>query len=137
MGIIEKDKRVLAPKYLIFVRSLPCVVCDSPKTAPHHVVGHGFSGGALKPDDYLVIPLCNKHHTGDEGVHRGHKSWEFQYGSQLVMCVDTLLMAYVLKAIDQEVAIEYLGMLDSKVGQKCVEDAFNRVIELAYGVRYE
>jgi len=128
MAVIKKDKRVLAPKYLDFVRTLTCSACGSPEVNPHHVIGHGFSGGALKPDDYLTIPLCNKHHTGDEGVHRGHKSWEFQFGSQLNFCVEALLLAYVQKVISKDVAIEYLGIIEDKVGTGCVDGVINDVL---------
>lgn len=45
-----------------------CVVCGSPYIQHHHI----FEGTAnrKKSDKYnYIIPLCQKHHTGSEGIH--------------------------------------------------------------------
>ena len=45
-----------------------CIVCGSPYVHQHHV----FYGNANRriSDKYgYVVPLCYKHHNGDEGVH--------------------------------------------------------------------
>ena len=45
-------------KYLAFVRSHPCVVCGR-KAQAHHVRRHYWGAGtAIKPHDYVTIPLC-------------------------------------------------------------------------------
>jgi hypothetical protein len=50
------------PKYLKFVRSLPCCRCGSP-AEPHHIFG---SYGSLKTSDYGAVPLCRNHHQDYE-----------------------------------------------------------------------
>lgn len=45
-----------------------CIVCGRPRQAVHHV----FFGTALRKisDKHgFVVPLCNDHHTGANGVH--------------------------------------------------------------------
>jgi len=78
MGRIE-DK-----KYIKFVRSLPCCVCGNPESVPHHLIGYGFGGMGTKAPDYLTMPLCTDHHTGDVGIHKGgifktYQAWEVGY----------------------------------------------------------
>lgn len=51
---VERDE-----KYLQFVRSLPCTVCNHP--APSHAHHHppaGQSSTGLKTSDYRTVPLC-------------------------------------------------------------------------------
>jgi len=49
----------------------PCMICGSEgeDRHPHHwqEKGDGVMGG--KVPDYQCVPLCAKHHTGNEGVH--------------------------------------------------------------------
>jgi len=62
------------PKYLEFIRSLPCIICRNPATEPHHIRSRLFvpeamrGGTGLKPSDYTCVPLCHKHH---HDVHAG------------------------------------------------------------------
>jgi len=89
--------RIEDKKYLKFVRSLPCCVCDNPDSVPHHLIGYGYGGMGTKAPDYLAMPLCLRHHTGDCGIHgksplKADKTrqgtlfyrmeWERNYGSQ-------------------------------------------------------
>jgi len=48
------------PKYLAYVRTLPCCVCNKPgPSEPHHIKGvGGFSGAGLKAPDYASMPMC-------------------------------------------------------------------------------
>jgi hypothetical protein len=66
------------------VKAMPCCVCGVRPVDPHHV-----SGGTLRRD-YLpdgtgnVVPLCRKHHTGDEGVHTlGRETFAATFGIDL------------------------------------------------------
>jgi hypothetical protein len=84
---------VTARKYLNWVRTQPCVCCGGFAQA-HHLIdkGDGFMGG--KAVDWLAIPLCADHHTGDHGIHqRGTQTWEREYGDQWEMAAKTLLRA--------------------------------------------
>lgn len=60
-----KKKRYENPDYLIYIRTKPCLVCDSGETVPHHTKSVGAGGS-----DLLTIPLCADHHTlQDDSVH--------------------------------------------------------------------
>lgn len=59
-------------------------------------------GMSQKVSDWLVIPLCARHHTGKEGIHTiGVDAWEAAYGPQSgwvdhvgnLLCIDPWLLA--------------------------------------------
>lgn len=52
-----KGHRVISTLHLVFIRSLPCIVCGYGADA-HHLDSRG-SGGS----DYSAIPLCRSHHS--------------------------------------------------------------------------
>ena len=82
--------------YLKFVDGLGCCICEQPATH-HHLTGHGYGGKGTKASDYLTIPLCNNHHTGEQGIHlMGVLSWELIYGSQFEHVAITLCQARTL-----------------------------------------
>jgi hypothetical protein len=60
------------PEYLARVRLLPCCVCGSEPSEPHHI---GQSYGPLKTSDYFTIPVCRTHH---EDFHRNSHLSETQ-----------------------------------------------------------
>lgn len=59
---------------------MSCVICE--RIYGQHPGGnvtlhHFRSGGFGKGDYTTLIPLCHKHHQGDEGIHTlGTKAWE-------------------------------------------------------------
>lgn len=70
------------------VQDLGCLVCGQ-FAVIHHCMGGsikdlGFHKGmGQKNNDWLVIPLCPRHHNGDEGLHTiGVLSWEERFGTQ-------------------------------------------------------
>ena len=63
------------PKYLEYIRSLPCCITEKTGSVdPHHV----FTGGvSLKCSDYFTIPLDHEKH---EELHRiGKESFILKY----------------------------------------------------------
>ena len=52
------------PKYLDFVRRLPCLVCGRP-SVPHHQPKRGNAAKGSKASDYRAVPLC----FGFDGHH--------------------------------------------------------------------
>jgi len=54
--------------HLAFIRTLKCCICGSPGPDPAHlrcasaIHGKRETGGAEKPSDKWVTPLCRKHH---------------------------------------------------------------------------
>jgi len=75
------------------VAELCCMVCrtklginDSPAEL-HHL----RSGGWGKGDYKTLIPLCYRHHRGEDGIHTlGTKAWEKHYGTQQELLNETL-----------------------------------------------
>ena len=57
--MLHKPTRDRDEGYLDFVRGLPCGVCLSGESDPHHLQSRGAGGS-----DYTSIPLCRRHHSG-------------------------------------------------------------------------
>jgi len=57
------------PRYLAWIRTLPCVVCGSTRgIEASHTGPHGLG---QKSSDFSAIPLCYRHHrTGRDSYHR-------------------------------------------------------------------
>jgi len=57
------------PRYLAWIRTLPCVVCGARRgIEAAHTGPHGLG---QKSSDRSVIPLCVRHHrTGNDSYHR-------------------------------------------------------------------
>ena len=70
------------PKYLAWIRSLPCCVCEALRqvqvflTEAAHVGDRGLS---QKCPDSEALPVCGRHHRhGRYSLHRfGKKFWKF------------------------------------------------------------
>lgn len=78
------------------VARLGCMVTFSDMATIHHVHGgsireffgaHGMPGAGQKQNDWLVIPLHPRLHTGQDGIDNGMgttvASWERRYGKQI------------------------------------------------------
>ena len=60
-----KSPPIIDEAHRNWIATLPCLVCRTPlAVSPHHAKTKGSGGG-----DNSCVPLCHKHHTGDEGVH--------------------------------------------------------------------
>jgi hypothetical protein len=46
-----------------------CIVCGSPYVHQHHVF-YGTANRQISDKYGYTVPLCYKHHNGDEGVHK-------------------------------------------------------------------
>lgn len=77
-----KLQRWTNDKYLQWVKSQPCCVCNSIAHDAHHLIGHGQGGMGTKAHDLFTIPLCRVHH---DALHQDPKGWESEHGSQLVL----------------------------------------------------
>ncbi len=76
------------PKYLAWIRTLPCLVCGSSwKTEAAHTRSHGM---AQKSSDRSCIPLCARHHrTGNDSYHKlGARAFEEKHMLNLRRIVD-------------------------------------------------
>lgn len=82
-------------KWLEKVVGLGCIVCrtklgiyDSPACAHHIRTGQGMSQRA---SHYEAIPLCHRHHQGEDGIHRlGTRTWQAHYGSETELLEQTI-----------------------------------------------
>ncbi len=62
------DRRLRDKAHLRQVGTLPCLICKSVPSHPHHLTFAQPRGLALKVSDEFVVPLCAVHHNE---VHRG------------------------------------------------------------------
>lgn len=62
-------------KHLAFIRTLRCCICGAPGPDPAHirsassVHGKRETGGAEKPSDKWVVPLCRVHHDQQHSIN--------------------------------------------------------------------
>mgnify|MGYP001611544467 CR=1 FL=1 len=55
---MQKDRTYRDKKYLDYVRSLSCLICNK-EASPHHIITGGIG---MKCSDLFTIPLCYQHH---------------------------------------------------------------------------
>lgn len=72
-----------------------CMVCKMRPASVHHCIGGSIAESGItramskKNNDWLVIPLCYKHHQGAAGLHQiGVRTWENRFGSQVLFVVE-------------------------------------------------
>lgn len=68
-------------RYLAWIRSLPCAVCDTDRNV--EAAHTGTDGGmATKASDYSCVPLCHEHHRGGpDSYHQlGRDEFEKRHG---------------------------------------------------------
>ncbi len=56
-----KPKNLRSKKYLDFIKSKPCFLCDE-EAEPHHERRFADGGTALKPSDVYAVPVCRECH---------------------------------------------------------------------------
>ena len=71
-----------------WVASLGCLVCGDEATL-HHCTGYADKPGRFSRDDWLVCPLCPKHHLIQFGPREsvealGHQGFFITYGIDLL-----------------------------------------------------
>lgn len=99
--MIPKSPPWKSTKYLAFVRTLPCVVCDGAygDSEPHHLIGHKRGAMGAKHSDFETFPLCHRHHR--ELHDCGYTHWEDWHGDQhwhILKTIKAALVAGILKA---------------------------------------
>lgn len=69
-----------------------CLICKRPHVHIHHVF-YGTANRKMSDQYALIVPLCQEHHTGPNGVHfdrqldllikgMGQQAFEAHYGSR-------------------------------------------------------
>ena len=90
MTDLTKPRRVIDEGFLVFVRSLRCLVfgCTSAVTDPHHLKSRGAGGS-----DHTAVPMCRRHH-GE--VHAwGPRTFGEKYSVNLWAESSRVLGAYI------------------------------------------
>jgi hypothetical protein len=77
--LIPKENAWRCKKYTDWVKTQPSVLSGLPADDPHHIMGHGLTGGTKAPD-WACIPLTRQEHTDFHNISRD--VWEAMYGSQ-------------------------------------------------------
>ncbi len=76
MPAIPKPARWRSKKYIEWIKTQPCFLCQAP-AEPHHIKGIGdMSGGGLKAPDWAVMPLCHPCH---DRMQRNPGMWPDQW----------------------------------------------------------
>ena len=74
------------PKYLAWVRTLPCSLCGQEAHDAHHIKMMGVGGMGQSAPDLTVMPLCRTCH---QDVHKGPANYP-----QAKWMIDTLKKAF-------------------------------------------
>lgn len=85
--MIPKPSRVLAPEFLRFIRSKPCVVCGHATVDADHLHTRGAGGS-----DFSALPLCRLHHS--ERHQLGNARFEEKYRINLWRINATLVVEF-------------------------------------------
>ena len=87
IAIDPQQPRIRCEKFLTWVRTHPCCVCDSSGPSEAH---HVYTGGmGLKTHDFHTIPLCTQHHR--EWHDRGQETFMKNHGETVNATRITLL----------------------------------------------
>lgn len=89
---MRRDAKIIAPLYLQFVKSKPCIIsheCKGPIDA-HHLVAQGWRQS--KRNDLTAISLCRAAHSEIEQI--GVEKFEHKYEVNIWREVAWLLIEY-------------------------------------------
>lgn len=94
--MFSKKKRWMSKGYESWVRSQPCMLCDTPNAELHHIKGIGnFSGVGMKCSSILTMPAC-------KGCHRLLHEHPELYGHQQTIWI----LQIINRALEDGVLIE-------------------------------
>lgn len=94
------SKRFRDKKYLRWLAEYgKCLICGTHHAiSPHHLLQVPSEPNAmgLKAGDNWCVPLCHKHHVGDEGVHRHGNEKDFfgQHGIDPLIEAEAIFTFY-------------------------------------------
>lgn len=78
-------------RHLDKVAALGCILCRMPACC-HHINSKTMG---RRSSDFESIPLCHRHHQGEEGIHHlGTRAWEKKYKPEMVFLHMTLVEIY-------------------------------------------
>lgn len=71
--------------YMDTVASLGCLICGEPAELHHPRAALDIAGVGKKANDWLVLPLCPRHHNSGaygEGIHASYEAFRRNHGSE-------------------------------------------------------
>lgn len=88
-----------SPKYLAFIRTLPCVLgCEGSEA--HHLPKKGDAGRSIKCSDTRSIPFCNLHHIEYHTI--GRASFEEKHHIDLREVLINTMEKFIVKTLKLE-----------------------------------
>ena len=91
--LFPKPKTPRDPRYLSWLRTLPCAFCRSP--APSEVSHHGRRGVGIKASDYLALPSCHRCHRRHHGkLSSPHRRYDSMSPDERRAAYEQLAMRY-------------------------------------------
>lgn len=73
------SKTIAEKAHMNAVAQMCCLICGA---WPVHV-HHAETGMGGRKNHMKILPLCEKHHTGKEGIHgMGRKAFRAKYGTE-------------------------------------------------------
>ncbi len=101
-------KPIRNPKYLAWIRTLPCIICG--RTGRIEAAHTGPHGIAQKSSDTSAVPLCSRHHrTGRDSYHKlGARAFERHHDIDLRLIVARLNVKPCVR-IDHGIFVGRLG----------------------------
>lgn len=106
--------------YMGRVAELGCLICGGIPEIHHNTKNRGYGA---KSSNYNIMPLCVRHHRGEEGIHHiGVKTWQEKFGDQddLVKRVRLRIYADILQNDYEKHEAERIG--------KSVEEIENYIL---------
>jgi len=100
--------------YMGRVAELGCVICGGIPELHHNTKNRGYGA---KSSNYDIMPICYKHHRGEEGIHYiGVKTWEDKFGDQ-----DDLVRQVRLRIYSQILQDDYPKYEAERIGKTTQE----------------
>lgn len=101
------------PKYLVWVRTLPCLVCqfsglhqETRTEAAHLGLSESRRGIGQKYPDAEAGPLCQWHHvSGSDAIHRLGPAWWLHHGIDRDSTLLALQELYASRALSHGVSL--------------------------------
>lgn len=76
-----KDNPIRNKKYLNWIDSLDCCLCEAPADTHHHIIGIGDGGTGTKACDLLTMPVCTGchvlFHRADQNPELVSEQWKY------------------------------------------------------------
>lgn len=80
--------------YMDAVARLPCAICGTLGVHLHHA--REGQGGSQRAQNWLVIPLCPRCHTGPHGIHGDKAMWKIRKMDEMDALAETIAAVWIV-----------------------------------------